>query len=105
IWAIHIEKRERKASKFNLTELAALTDGFSGRQIEQVWLKALTLAFNDKGREPKADDVRVAAARFVPTSVTMADAIERRRKRLANRAMPASEAEAKTQAAGRKLAV
>lgn len=107
IFAIHIAKRGRKPARFALGDLAKLTDGFSGRQIEQVWLRALTIAFNDNGREPKTDDVRVAASRTVATSVTMADAIERRRKRLANRATPASEPETKTPPPGasRKLAV
>jgi len=106
IWEIHIAKRGRTASKFNLTELATLTDGFSGRQIEQVWLKALTISFNDKMREPKANDVREAASRFVPTAVTMADCIKRRRERLQNRATPASQPEARQSVSGggRKLA-
>jgi AAA+ superfamily predicted ATPase len=93
IWRIHIEKRGRNAKAFNLARLADITDGFSGRQIEQVWLKALTMAFNDGGREPNETDVERAASRFTATSVLMADAIERRRKRLANRATPASAPE------------
>lgn len=104
IWKIHIEKRGRKAKKFNLPRLAQLTDGFSGRQIEQVWIKALTLGFNDKEREPTEKDVEEAAKRFVATSVTMKDAIERRRQRLANRAQPASRTEAAAAATGRRLA-
>lgn len=102
IWKIHIEKRKRKADKFNLSELAQHTDGFSGRQIEQVWLKAMTLAFNDKAREPKNSDCLKAAERFIPTSVTMKEAIEKRRTRLQNRAMPASAPEA-AKATGRKI--
>lgn len=102
IWKIHIAKRNRDPKKFSLGTLAKLTDGFSGRQIEQVWLKALTIAFNDGGREPNNDDVSEAASRFVATSVTMSEVIERRRRRLANRATPASAPE--TKQTGRKLA-
>jgi SpoVK/Ycf46/Vps4 family AAA+-type ATPase len=102
IWKIHIEKYGRKARAFDLDELADETDGFSGRQIEQVWLKALTLAFNAK-REPTNADALKVVKTFVPTSVTMATAIEKRRKRLANRAMSASAPELKA-TPGRKVA-
>lgn len=102
IWQIHITKRNRSPKKFDLPELARLTDGFSGRQIEQVWLKAMTRAFNAK-REPTNGDVAHVCKGVVPTSVTMKDAIDRRRKRLENRATPASAPEAKTATVGRKL--
>ena len=104
IWKIHIGKRKRNPKSFSLAALATLTDGFSGRQIEQVWLKAMTLAFNDGGREPNNDDVAQAASSFVPTSVTMAEAIARRKQRLANRARPASAPEQVNTPKGRKLA-
>jgi AAA+ superfamily predicted ATPase len=104
IWKIHIEKRGRKPKKFDLPRIAELTKGFSGRQIEQAWIKAMTLAFNDGGREPVTGDIEQALRRFVPTSVTMRDAIERRRQRLADRAQPASKAEVIVAATGRKLA-
>jgi SpoVK/Ycf46/Vps4 family AAA+-type ATPase len=90
IWRIHIAKRRRDPERFLLGKLAQITEGFSGRQIEQVWIKAMTLAFNDGHREPGIIDIEAAAKKFVPTSVTMGDAIEARRKRLANRATPAS---------------
>lgn len=93
IWRIHIAKRGRKSKAYDLPELARLTDGFSGRQIEQVWLKAMTLAFNDGVREPKMSDAQDAISRVTPTSKLMAEVIEARRKRLAGRAMPASESE------------
>jgi SpoVK/Ycf46/Vps4 family AAA+-type ATPase len=106
IWKIHITKRGRDPKPFNLEALAAATEGFSGRQIEQVWLKALTIAFNDGEREPKNTDAVEAAGSFTPTSVLMAEAIERRRKRLANKATPASAPETikAVKPAGRKLA-
>lgn len=105
IIAIHIAKRGRAPKKFNLGELAKVTEGFSGRQIEQVWLKAMTAAFNDGKREPTTKDFAAAAASVTPTSKLMAEAIERRRKRLQNRAMPASRAETVKASGGRKLSV
>ncbi|MEA3207658.1 MAG: hypothetical protein QOE70_715 [Chthoniobacter sp.] len=113
IWSIHILKRKRDPKLYNMVALARLSDGFSGRQIEQMWLKAMTLAFNDGGREPLMVDIEAAASKFIATSVTMGEAIEARRKRLANRATPASRPEITTLAAlngkavkahGRKLA-
>lgn len=100
---IQIEKYGRKAKGFDLDELASAVDGFSGRQIEQVWIKAMTVAFNAK-REPTNKDAVAVAKTFVPTSVLMADVIEKRRKRLANRAMNASAPE-EAKRGGRKLAI
>lgn len=102
IWSIHIAKRKRKANKFDLPELASATEGFSGRQIEQIWLKAMTNAFN-ASREPANSDVVKVAKATVATSVTMAEAIKRRRERLEGRATPASAPEKTTQTGGRKL--
>jgi SpoVK/Ycf46/Vps4 family AAA+-type ATPase len=90
IWRIQIEKRGRKSSGFDLERLAQATDGFSGRQIEQVWVKAMTLGFNDGAREPKTADCMEAVSRVVPTSKTMSAQIEARRLRLAGKATPAS---------------
>ena len=109
IWKIHIEKlrdgqtKARSAAKFDVSELSERTQGFSGRQIEQVWLKALNLAFI-AGREPKMQDCITAASRFIATATTMAEAINRRRQRLKDRAMSASK-EHETVKSGRKLAV
>jgi len=86
IWKIHIAKRGRKPDAFDLPRLATASDGFSGRQIEQVWVKAMTLSFNDEMREPTNEDALNVLAQTVPTSVTMSEAIGRRRARLANRA-------------------
>ncbi|MEI8289553.1 MAG: AAA family ATPase [Verrucomicrobiota bacterium] len=102
IWSIHIAKRKRKASKFDLAALADATEGFSGRQIEQIWLKAMTNAFN-AGREPSENDAIKVAKASTATSVTMADAIKRRRERLEGRATPASAPEKTTATGGRKL--
>jgi len=105
IWKIHIAKRKRDPKKFKCDDYAAQTEGFSGRQIEQAWIKAMTIAFNDKGREPKCKDVVAVLKEFVPTSVTMKDAIERRRARLKDCAKPASTKLETAYTEGRKLDV
>ena len=90
IWKIHIKKRGRKVSKFDIDRFAMETEGFSGRQIEQAWLKAMRNAFNDKGREVNDKDVLAVLKEFVPTATTMKHQIEARRKRLENCAKLAS---------------
>jgi AAA+ superfamily predicted ATPase len=92
IWGIHIAKRKRNPADFDLQALAAASEGFSGRQIEQVWIKAMTASFNE-GREPELSDALAAAKATPPTSLLMADVIETRRKRLAGRTNPASASE------------
>jgi len=103
IWSIQITKRKRKVAKFSLSELAAATEGFSGRQIEQAWIKAMTTAFN-ASRDPVNADVIAVTKNMVATSVTMAEAIKRRKERLKDRAQAASAPEKQTVTAGRKLA-
>lgn len=104
IWRIHIAKRKREPDTFDLAQLADQTEGFSGRQIEQAWLKAMTLAFNDQ-REPATSDCLAALTKITPTSLTMADQIETRRRRLAGKATNASTATANTKTNNiRKLA-
>lgn len=104
ILAIHIAKRGRKAKSYDVPAIARALEGFSGRQIEQVWIKALTIAFN-KDREPKNSDLVEASTRFVATAKLMSAQIEARRKRLENRAINASLSEVATASTTRKLAI
>jgi ATP-dependent 26S proteasome regulatory subunit len=69
--------------------LAQASDGFSGRQIERAWEKALEVAFN-RGEAPTDKGMIEACQGIVPTSVTMGDAIWKRRERLQGRCRPAS---------------
>lgn len=95
IWRIHIAKRKRDPGKFDLKALSEATKGFSGRQIEDCWLKAMKTAFNDgQGRrEVTQADAMAVCKKTVPTGVTMSDAIISRRKRLEGRARHASTAD------------
>jgi SpoVK/Ycf46/Vps4 family AAA+-type ATPase len=104
IWAIHIAKRGRDPKKFNVREIAMRTEGYSGREIEQIMEKAMNLAFNDKGRAVTTADIMEAKTRFTATAVTMAGAIEKRRNRLKDKATPASAPESTVVRGGRKLA-
>lgn len=104
IWKIQIEKRGRKTKAFDLRRLAESTDGFSGRQIERVWLDALTRAFNSN-REPSMADCEAVAARTVPTSKLMGTETEARRQRLQGRAMLASASEGGLVPSGRQISL
>lgn len=90
IWSIHIKKRKRKPKDYDLASLSDKSEGFSGRQIEQAWVKAMTIGWNDGKRDPATADVEEILKQIVPTSVTMKTQIERRRERLKNRAQSAS---------------
>lgn len=97
IWRIHIAKKRGAASTitrnptdFDIPAIAAASEGFSGREIEQVWIKALGTAFCEH-REPTTADILDAIKTTVPASITMSDKVEARRKRLTGRATPASE--------------
>lgn len=91
IWSIQIAKRKRDPSQYNIEAFATATEGFSGRQIERVWMSAMQAAFNDCRREPTDGDVLAQVKATTPTSQTMSDAINRRRQRLQGRAQAASE--------------
>ena len=84
----HTGRDPRKVCPKGLANITKLLDGFSGRQIERVWLKALNLAFTDQMREPTEADLIAALKGEVPTSKSMAAEIEARRKRLEGIARP-----------------
>jgi AAA+ superfamily predicted ATPase len=100
----HTGRTAQNVCPKGLMQVVKLTDGFSGRQIERVWLNALNLAFNDGQREPLEKDILEALKGEVPTSKTMATAIEARRKRLEGVAKPVTSITlAKVLTGGRKV--
>jgi ATP-dependent 26S proteasome regulatory subunit len=89
IWAIHLRRRGRDPHQFNLDSLAALTDGFSGAELEQALIAALHYAFRDQ-RELQQADLEKAAQETWPLSVTMKEEIQRLREWARQRTRPAS---------------
>ena len=89
IFSIHLEKRKRDVSKFDLATLSRATDGYSGAEIEQVVVGALFAAF-DKGREVTQEDVVAEAKAVVPLSVMMREEIDELRTWAQLRTRPAS---------------
>lgn len=90
IFSIHLKKRGRDLKKFKLEELAKLTEGFSGAEIEQVIVGSLYNAF-DANRDLTQKDLVGEAKAVVPLSVMMREDIEELREWATMRTRPASK--------------
>ncbi|MGD8331726.1 MAG: AAA family ATPase [Acidobacteriota bacterium] len=89
IFRIHLERRGQDATALDLDELADLTEGFSGAEIEQAVIAALYTAFatdNDLTAELLLAECRTTR----PLAVTMAERVARLRAWAAGRAVPAN---------------
>lgn len=74
IFEIHLSKRGRLAQSFDIETLAALTEGFSGAEIEQLIVDALHGAFS-ANEQLATHHVVEAVGRTKPMAVTMAERI------------------------------
>jgi len=90
IFEIHLRKRNRDPSKFNLRLLAAASAGFVGSEIEAVIQEAMFTAFADGGREVTTEDILAEIKQFYPQSVADKEKISAIRKFCADRAKPVS---------------
>ncbi len=70
IFAIHLQKRNRKPDDFDLDVLAKASDGYSGAEIEQVVISALHEAYSDS-EKISTDSIVKAIKSSPPLSVTM----------------------------------
>ncbi|HEY1718690.1 MAG TPA: AAA family ATPase [Verrucomicrobiae bacterium] len=91
IFRIHITKRKRDATKFDLETLANGSAEFSGAEIEEAINSALYDAFYAK-QEMTMDDVKTALSQTVPLAKTMDEQINRLRSWAEGRARNASVA-------------
>ena len=97
IWRLHVGKRvrhEKAARGFELTdellaELADISEGYSGAEIEQAVIVGLFDAFSDK-RPLAATDLTRAVHNMVPLSITQAEQISRVRQWATIRAVAAT---------------
>ncbi len=89
IFRIHLERRGHDAGAFALTELAALTEEFSGAEIEQVVISALYSDFAS-GTDLRSDTLRAECGATRPLAVTMAERVARLRQWAEGRAVPAN---------------
>lgn len=90
IFRIHLKKRKRDPKKFKVKELAKLSDGFSGAEIEQLVIGALNSAFF-QDRELTFDDIKAEATTQVPLSRMMREEISALRDWARLRARPAAK--------------
>jgi|SRR5215217_28967 len=89
IFRIHLRRRKRAPEGFSTEELATLTEGFSGAEIEQVVVAGLYEAFAENTELAQQHLVRTIKDTF-PLSVTMHDEIRRLRDWAKGRTRPAS---------------
>ncbi len=90
IFSIHLKKRKRDVTKFDLIELGKLSVGFSGAEIEQTVVSALFGAFDEDAREVRQSDLVKSVKESVPLSVTMRERIAELREWADDRARPVS---------------
>lgn len=88
IFEIHLQKRGLKPGRFDLLALAAVSEGFSGSEIEQAIVSALYVAAAGK-REITQDDLTAELQNTRPLSVVMAERVASLRDWASNRTVPA----------------
>lgn len=89
IFSIHLTSKGNDVSKFNIPQLAQITKGWSGSEIEQVIISAMYEAFN-KDQRLVEDDLFTIFGSTVPLSTTMEEQIKKIRSWAHNRAVRAS---------------
>jgi ATP-dependent 26S proteasome regulatory subunit len=72
IWHIQIAKYRRQPKEFDLHQLAKVTEGFTGSEIEQVFIESLYRSF-DQEIEPTDLTIGEVLVEFVPLSKLMAE--------------------------------
>jgi AAA+ superfamily predicted ATPase len=92
ILKIHLKKRRRDPARFDLVQLSAAAEGFSGAEIEQAVISALYDAFY-LGRDLQTDDILKSIRETVPLSKTMSERISSLRAWADGRARFASKSD------------
>ncbi len=89
LFQIHLKRRGRDPAPFDLTALAAASDGFSGAEIEQAVVSGLYTAFSQK--QQLSTDILLGELRATrPLSVTRQEDIAALRAWARDRAVPAN---------------
>jgi hypothetical protein len=89
IWSIHLQRRGRDPAHYDLVELAQLSEGYSGAEIEQAVIAALHFAFAESTELTQLHLVR-ALREAVPLATTMGEEIGKQREWAKTRTRPAS---------------
>jgi len=96
IFKIHLQKRKRDIERFDLDQLAKVSDGFSGAEIEQALVAAMYDAFA-QDREFTQLDIIAATRATMPLSKTMSEQVTALRDWARQRARPAAASVAEYQ--------
>ncbi|HLZ08864.1 MAG TPA: hypothetical protein VKT80_09775 [Chloroflexota bacterium] len=80
IFKVHLAKRGRDPHGFDLDELAGVSDGFSGAEIEAAVKAALLDAFMGGARDLTTPDIVTRVRSIRPTSEVKREEIEELRK-------------------------
>jgi SpoVK/Ycf46/Vps4 family AAA+-type ATPase len=88
IFEIHLKKRGKDPSGFDLTSLVRMTEGFSGSEIEQVIVSGLYTAYSAK-KELDTQTLSGEISATCPLSQTMAEKIARLREWASGRTVSA----------------
>ncbi len=96
IFSIHLSKRRSDISRFDLEQLAKVSDGFSGAEIEQALIASMYEAFA-QAREFTQLDIIAAIKSTQPLSRTMIEQVTALRDWARQRARPASSSVAEYQ--------
>jgi SpoVK/Ycf46/Vps4 family AAA+-type ATPase len=96
IFTIHLNKRNRVLDRFDMEQLAKISEGFSGAEIEQALISAMYEAFA-QGREFTQLDIIAAIKSTLPLSKTMSEQVAALRDWARQRARPAASAVAEYQ--------
>ncbi|MFM9064272.1 MAG: hypothetical protein ACKOOI_14765, partial [Pirellula sp.] len=90
IFAIHLKKRDRDPTKFDLARLSDLTAGFNGAEIEEAIVSAM---FDEFSGQVAMDTklLETSVRETVPLSKTMHEELSRLREWSQGRARPASK--------------
>ena len=88
LFSLHLKKRGRDASAFDLPKLASASEGFSGAEIEQAIIAGLYTAFS--ARQQLSTEILIAEMQATrPLSVTRAEDVQAIREWARTRAAPA----------------
>ena len=96
IFKIHLSKRRREITRFDLEQLSNVSDGFSGAEIEQALVAAKYEAFA-QDREFTQLDIIAAIKSTMPLSKTMTEQVTALRDWARQRARPAASSVAEYQ--------
>jgi SpoVK/Ycf46/Vps4 family AAA+-type ATPase len=89
VFEIHIEKRGLSSRNFALDELVAISEGFTGAEVEQAVVSALYSA-SARSESPSMEHIRTAIANTRPLSVIMAEQMNMLRAWAKDRAVAAN---------------